>query len=87
MPIERFEAQKSRICRIADGMFPECYVLFSTDDIPRSFSMHISDATGAKRLCLFSVNTAVETLEDMSDEQLANRLRTNAEGWETIQMS
>jgi hypothetical protein len=83
MTPKRFQAQKERICMIAQDVFPGCQVLFSTDDFPRSFSLHISDSTGTQRLCLFAVNTKVETYEDASNEQIEAEFRENAMWWET----
>jgi hypothetical protein len=78
MTNERFQAQVIRVRRIADVVFPGCMVAHSTDDVPNSFSMLITNSTGIERLALFPQSTSIEGMEAMSDGEIETKIRENA---------
>jgi hypothetical protein len=81
MTLTRYEAQIDRLVRIAESMFPNCRLFFGTAEKPKALSLEITDSTNTQRICLFPKPTAVEGLEEMSDELVALRFEECAKLW------
>jgi len=77
--LERYEAQKARIDRIAESLFSQCCVLYGNGLKPESIDgIHVSDSSWTKRICLLQGPFSVAGLESLPDEHLADALRRSA---------
>jgi hypothetical protein len=73
--LQRYQLQTERIELIVSRLFPGSILRFGTQDKPLGIQYWVSDSTDHAVLCAFPGRTAVDEVEQMSDEQIEARIR------------